>query len=621
MMMMHGIASKVIGLARSLAACARRQPVINHSTLLHPPPPLGCTELPTFHRANRVDLSHTTGDRIKVALMASLVTVCDVGLASAAPPSDTRIVFKNVTIEAGIDFTETIGDDEMSNIVEATGVGCGFLDYDGDGWLDLYLVSGCWLEGISNPSLDADERKRLAATTDHLYHNRGNGTFEDMTVQAGIARPAYGMAVVVADYDADGDPDIYVTNHGPNFLYRNNGDGTFTEIAKSVGVDDPQFSVGTVFFDYDRDGRLDLYVGNYLTYEPDPKRQHTADGVRSPLAYAGQQDRLFRGRPDGTFVEVTEKAGIKIQPVGRAMGIGTLDYDADGWTDVFVSNDAMENFLLHNRGDGTFQNEGLMAGVAFGEAGDAAAAMAVEVGDYDGDGQFDILVPDMNLCSLYRNLGHGLFEDVAARVGVSAAVTRYHGWGGVLADFDLDGDLDVYMANGSACRLEPQPDVLFANDGRGRFKHISKTLESSKNGDNSEFVSRGVAAGDYDNDGDVDLLVASLNSRPALLRNDTLRQGRHWFGLTLVGRPPNRDAIGAVIKAHTDTGVMIRQHASAGSYLSQHDPRIHFGLGRQTVIKWVEIIWPDGSRQVLRDLPADQRMTVSQRSPRPGESP
>jgi hypothetical protein len=285
----------------------------------------------------------------------------------------------------------------------------------------------------------------------------------------------------------------------------------------------------------------------------------------------------------------------------------------------------MENFLLHNRGDGTFHNEGLMAGVAFGEAGDAAAAMAVEVGDYDGDGLFDVLVPDMNLCSLYRNLGRGLFEDLAARVGISAAITCYHGWGGVLADFDLDGDLDIYMANGSACALEPHPDALFANDGRGRFKHVTMTSQSTSQSSNkdgrADFVSRGVAAGDYDNDGDIDLLVASLNARPVLLRNDTPRQGRHWLGLTLLGRPPNRDAIGAVIKAHTDTGVMIRQRASAGSYLSQHEPRTHFGLGDRAIVKRIEIAWPDGTRQILKDVAANRRIAVTQRPPTPSEHP
>jgi hypothetical protein len=247
--------------------------------------------------------------------------------------------------------------------------------------------------------------------------------------------------------------------------------------------------------------------------------------------------------------------------------------------------------------------------------------MAVEVGDYDGDGRFDILIPDMNLCSLYRNLGRGMFEDVAARVGISAAVNRYHGWGSVLADLDLDGDLDIYMTDGSACKLEGQWDVLFANDGNGRFAQIS--TESGAPGPHAkvEFVSRGIAGGDIDNDGDVDLLIVNLNARPALLRNDTPRRDRHWFGIRLNGRPANRDALGAVVTAHTDSGAMIRHRTSAGSYLSQHDPRIHFGLDKQTSVESVEIMWPDGTRQILKNVPADQWITVRQDASDPTRRP
>jgi hypothetical protein len=550
-------------------------------------------------------------------LLAALIAAS----ASAQETTPPPITFTNVTARSGLDFVQTIGDREMTNIVEATGVGCGFLDYDGDGWLDIYLVNGCWTEGVSNPSLDPAEKKRLAAATDRLYRNKGDGTFEDVTASAGLARPAYGMGVVAADYDGDGDTDIYVTNYGPNFLYRNNGNGTFTDIAPSARVDGSQFSVGAVFFDYDRDGRLDLYVGNYLTYEPDPKRQHTPDGVRSPLAYPGQQDLLFRQTPDGTFADVTDKAGIRIQPVGRAMGVGTIDYDADGFTDVFVSNDAMENFLFRNRQGKRFTNEALMAGVAFGEAGDAAAAMAVEVGDFDRDGRFDILVPDMNLCSLYHNLGRGFFEDVAATVGISAAVTRYHGWGSAFADLDLDGDLDVYMSNGSANRLSAHPDTVFTNTGKGRFQPADVFPAPPAGGASAAYVSRGVAAGDYDNDGDVDILVANLNAPPSLLRNDTPRAGRHWLALELIGSAPNRDAIGARIDLHGKQGVLIRQRASAGSYLSQHDGRIHFGLGNQNRAERIEITWPDGTRQVLENIRANQWLTVRPDTPTPATAP
>jgi hypothetical protein len=530
--------------------------------------------------------------------------------AAHAVASESPVLFTDVTAAAGIDFVETIGDERMTNIVESTGVGCGFVDYDGDGWLDLYLVSGCWLEGVSDPGLDPQRRAELAGATDRLYRNRGDATFQDVTAAAGVARPAYGMGVVATDYDADGDQDLYVTNYGPNFLYRNNGDGTFTDVAKAAGVDDPRFSVGATFLDYDGDGLLDLYVGSYLTYDPSSTPEHVRDIVRSPLAYAGLPDKLFRNKGDGTFADVTAAAGVNVKPVGRAMGVGALDYDNDGLLDVFVSNDAMENYLLRNRGDGTFANEALLAGVAFSEAGDGTAAMAVEVGDYDGDGAFDILVPDMNVCCLYRSLGGTMFEDAAVASGMGMAMSRFHSWGGVLADFDLDGDLDAYVANGHACRLGPQQNRLFLGDGQGRFQDVSASAGPGLAGTS---VSRGVARGDIDNDGDMDLLVSNLNDRPALLRNDTPREGRHWLGIALIGSGGNRDAIGAVVRVTVGGRTAVLPRLSGGSYLSQHDPRLHVGLGQHDKIERLEVVWPGGSRQELREVAGDRLVTIRQR--------
>lgn len=556
-----------------------------------------------------------SGHRVRImtnyALAGSLALLL-LPIAESTALEAPRLTFTDITESAGIDFVETIGDREMTNIVESTGVGCGFVDYDNDGWLDIYLVSGCWRQGVSDPGLAADEKRALSQAIDHLYHNRGDGTFEDVTQQAGLARPGYGMAVVAADYDGDGDQDLYVTNCGPNFLYRNNGDGTFTDVAKAAGVDDGQFGVGAVFFDYDGDGRLDLYLGNYLTYDPSRTPEHARDMVRSPLAYEGQQDRLFRGNADGTFTDVTEPAGLRIEPAGRAMGVGALDYDRDGRLDVFVSNDAMENFLFHNRGDGTFENTALLAGVAFSESGAGAAAMAVEVADYDRDSQLDILVPDMNLGCLYHNLGAGMFEDVSIRCGLGPALCRVHSWGGVLADFDLDGDTDAFVANGHACRLEPQPNLLLAGDGTGRFKTVTATTGAAPS---QPRVSRGVARGDFDNDGDLDLLVSNLNAPPSLLRNDTARGGRHWLAVVLVGHGANRDALGATVRVTAGGRSQIRPRLSAGSYLSQHDARLHFGLGPQRAVDELEITWPDGSRQVLHKVSADRFLRVEQ--PRP----
>lgn len=536
---------------------------------------------------------------------------------ASEPEHEAPIVFTDVTAAAGIDFVETIGDHEMTNIVESVGVGCAFLDYDNDGWMDIYLVNGCWLKGISDPDMDPKEREKLASATGRLYRNRRDGIFEDVTVQAGLARPVYGMGVVAADYDGDGNTDIYLTNYGPNCLYHNNGDGTFTDVAKAAGVDDPGFSTGAVFFDYDRDGRLDLYVGHYVAYDPNYKLFYAPDGFPGPLSYSGQDDKLFHGNADGTFTDVSRKAGIQLEPKGRAMGVGALDYDNDGYLDIFVANDAMENFLWHNNGDGTFENRALSAGVAYGENGEATAAMGVEIGDYDEDLRLDMFVPDMSFSSLYHNAGGGRFEDHAARSGLSAVLGQYVGWSGIFADFDLDGHLDLYVSNGAVNHLQPQEDVLFFGDGKGRFTDVSEWAGRCMS---QKYVGRGAAGADFDNDGDVDVLVTNLNDRPTLLRNDTPRRDRHWLSVKLIGRPPNRDAIGAFVKIDFGGRTLVRQRLSGGGYLSQHDPRLHFGLEKYQSVEKLEVTWPDQTRERLVNVPADRLLTIRQGEAKEGSS-
>ena len=532
-------------------------------------------------------------------------SVCNADEGAAEPD----VLFTDVTEASGIDFIETIGDDEMTNIVEASSVGCGFLDYDGDGWLDIYFVNGYWKEGLSDPELKPEERKKLAQATDHLYRNRGDGTFENVTHQAGLVMQGYGMGVVVCDYDADGDADIYVANYGPNFLFRNNGDGTFTEVAEASGVEDPSFSVSAVFLDYDRDGHMDLYVGNYLEYDPDYRFFHVQVGFPGPLAYAGQQDRLFKGNGDGTFTDVTEQSGIVIEPLGRAMGVGSLDYDNDSHPDVFVSNDSMENFLLRNKGDGTFEEVAFETGVAFGANGESTAAMAVEVSDYDDDGYLDIIVPDMRLSSLYARSDGRFFSNITVQAGIARPSRQYHSWGAVFGDLDLDGHVDLYVSNGSVERLDAHEDLLFLGDGQGGFREVS-----AEAGDwvKRKFVSRGAVGGDFDNDGDIDLLIASLNDRPVLLRNDTPRRDRHWLAIQLVGRGGNREAVGSFVRVVLGDRVMTRYRTTGGSYASQHDPRLHFGLGDSDSVDRVEITWPDGTQQTVTDVQVDRVITIRQ---------
>jgi len=561
-------------------------------------------------RESSASLRQQVASRVPSACLTSVVLTALLGLVratAAGEPPSAAPQFEDVTAAAGIDHVETLGGVKMRNIVEASGVGCGFLDFDRDGWMDLYLVNGCWMEGVSDPKLPENQRRRLADATDRLFRNRGDGTFEDVTAKAGLRPGGFGMAVVVADYDADGDPDIYVTNYGPNSLYRNNGDGTFTDVASEAGVDDPGFSLGAVFLDFDRDGILDLFVGNYVNYDPDYKYYYAPDGFPGPLAYTGQPDRLYRGTRSGRFEEVSEAAQVRVEPPGRAMGVGAADLDGDAYVDVFVSNDAMENFLFRNQRNGKLKNVAFEAGVAFGESGEATAAMAVEIADYDNDGRLDVFVPDMKYSCLYHNVGDGMFEEMCARSGIAAASGQFIGWGAVFADFDLDGNLDLYVANGDAHHLEAQEDLLFVGDGEGNFRDVS-TL--SGDWAMREFVSRGVAGGDFDNDGDVDLLVANLNERPVLLRNDTERAGRHWVGFELVGAGGSRDAIGAIVRVHTGDVVRTRVRASAGSYLSQHDPRLHFGLGSAARVDRVEIVWPDGTKQEIGDLEVDRYHVV-----------
>ena len=509
----------------------------------------------------------------------------------------------DITEAAGISWRHSIGDDSLSNIVESTGAGCAFLDYDGDGDLDLYLVNGRF-----HPELSHARGRRLAGRlTNALYRNNGDGTFTDVTKAAGVGDRGYGMAAVAADYDNDGDTDLFVTNYGRDTLFRNDGDGTFSDVTDAAGVGDTRWTVGATFFDYDRDGRLDLFVGGYLLFDPDYRYYYAADAFPGPLSYPGQRDTLYRNLGDGTFEDVTKAAGLG-SPDGRAMGIAACDIDNDGDEDLYVANDGMENYLYRNRGDGSFENVALDTGTAFGQNGEATSAMGPEFGDFDADGLIDIFVPDMGYGCLYRNTGKGWFEEKSARLGVAAVLGQYTSWSGNFLDIDNDGWLDIFVVNGDAHHLEPEEDTLLLNRGGTAFEDVSARTGSALR---LKFVGRGSASGDFDNDGDLDLLVLNVNDRPRLLRND-LANSNHWLELRLIGTASNRDAVGARVRLTAGGRTQIRDVRTSSGYLSQSDPRLHFGLGPHAVVDRIEISWPSGTVQNLRKIAADRLLNITE---------
>jgi hypothetical protein len=537
-----------------------------------------------------------------VALSLLLAAACGPPLApsentvndappAAPPPSGAP--FLDVTRAVGIDFLHRVGDGRMDNIVESLGSGAVWFDADGDGDLDLYLVNQRWQEGVSTPP-DPGE-----GSAGRLYTNRGNGTFEDATEEAGVGDDGYGYSAAAADIDGDGDLDLYVAACGANHLWLNRGDGTFTDGTRGAGVGDERCSAGATFFDLEGDGDLDLYVANYLTFDPGYTIHYQPDSYPGPLAYEAQPDALYRNRGDGTFEEVSAEAGITGTP-GRAMGVVAADFDGDGATDVFVANDASENFLFHNDGAGRFTETAVESGVAFGVSGEATGAMAGVVGDLDGDALPDLLVTDTSYGSLYRATPEGIFEDWVLQSGLAAPSAQWVSWGGGFFDYDNDGDLDVLLVNGDLKQPTGRPDLLLANRGDGTFERADGGPYFLTEG-----LGRGGAFADYDDDGDLDVLVTHLDGAPVLLRND-LETGNHWVTFSLEARHGHWQALGARVTVEAGGRRWTQvQHTRAG-YLTQSDPRLHFGLGPAERIDRVEVIWPGGGREELTDLAVDR---------------
>ena len=541
-----------------------------------------------------------------------LVPVLLCALALAAPAAARPgVVFTDVHAEAGVGFRYTFGDFAYDNILESSGSGVTVFDYDGDGDLDLYLLQGTYLEDVSDP-----KGRVFAGVPNELYRNDGGGRFSEVGRAAGLDDRRWSMAATPLDHDGDGDLDLFVLNYGPNALYRNNGDGTFTDVAERIGLRGPErlngfvkWSVGAAVWDYDRDGDADLMVCNFLAFDPYLLSSATPHLMPHPNEYRGQASMLLRREADGGYTDVTEPLGLH-RPESKCMGLSVWDADGDEDLDLFQGNDHQANFLFRNDGAGRLVDVGLGAGVAVNDDGLPTGSMHGTVGDFDGDGVADLLVVDLRHGALYRGVGGGLYRDVTAASGVKAAFDGKGAWAAAFLDYDNDGDLDLFSANGTADVLELQPPLLLDNDGAGRFSDEGGQHGAYFRGKRS---GRGAAVWDYDDDGDLDVVVShvDLEATVALLRNDG-GNAAHWIGVRLVGTKGPASAIAATVTVTAGGRTRVRINQPATSYLSSSDPRVHFGLGDARRVDRLHVRWPDGTSQTVRDLRADRYVTVVQ---------
>jgi len=561
-------------------------------------------------------------DRLRLLLVAVLISFAPAcrqsdGGESAVQQPRLSLWFEDVTEASALSFTHVDGGSGRRYMVETMGSGGGFLDFDSDGWLDVFLLQGAPLPGY----------RGAAPLANRLFRNLRDGTFEDVTTRSGLGDTGYAMGTCFGDIDNDGRVDVYVTAFGPDRLFRNRGDGRFEEITGAAGISNTLWGAGCAFADYDRDGFLDLFVVNYVDATIANHRRCGTSQLPMychPDVYAGVPDLLYRNRGNGTFEEVGADAGIRIDDPNEAKGLGVLwlDYDDDGWLDAYVANDSTRNFLFRNQGDGTFQEVGATAGVAYDNLGRTQAGMGVSAGDVFGTGRMDIVVTnlDFEANTVYRNLGDGLFEDGTTGSGLAGASATQVGFGVSFLDADNDGDLDLVVANGhildNIAAINPslayaQKDQLFANDGTGRFVEVP-AVEAGRWFETPS-VTRGLAAGDFDNDGSPDLLVTVSNGPAQLLRNVAGANG-HWIDLRLVSRFGGREAVGARVRLVAGDLERVAEVRAGSSYLAQEDGRIHFGLGQRTRIDRLEIRWPEGDRQVVAgaDVGIDRVVVIRQ---------
>jgi len=523
-----------------------------------------------------------------------------------------NILFEQVLPSAsGITWAHVNGRSPGYFLPETTGAGCAFLDYDNDGWMDLYLVNSgrCDFFDPKPPLRNA------------LYRNNRDGTFTDVTEKAGVSGGGYGMGAAVGDYNGDGSPDLYVTQYGRSILYRNNGDGTFTDVTEKAGVAAPGWASSAVWLDYDNDGRLDLFVCRFVDFDKSKNKfcgnEQTGDRYYCiPRVYSPAKSWLFKNNGDGTFRDVSVDSGIA-EVLGKAWGVVATDVNNDGWMDLFVANDTVPNFLFVNH-NGKFEEAGVGAGIAYSQEGRARSGMGVDSADYDQDGWQDLFVAnvDQEMYSLYHNNRDLTFDDAAGPLGIGRATRLMSGWGTKFFDYDNDGNIDLFMANGHPDdRIEEhashvtyrEPLLLYHNNGK-ILENVSATAGPVFN---ESFAARGLAIGDFNNDGAVDVLIAVNNGAPVLLKN-LAAKGNHWLGLRLIGEKANPDAIGAVITWQAGDLKRRRLKIGGGSYLSSHDPREVLGIGPRNKIDKLEIRWPKPSNRVdvFTELPIDRYIKI-----------
>jgi hypothetical protein len=529
----------------------------------------------------------------------------------SASPSASAYTFEEIPPStSGIKWVHTAGKSPEKFLPETSGAGCAFLDYDNDGWMDIYLVNSgkCDFYNPPQPLRNA------------LYHNNRDGTFTDVTEKAGVPGYGYGMGVAAGDYSGNGFPDLYITGYERSILYHNNGDGTFTDVTNKAGVSAPGWNSSAVWFDYDNDGRLDLFVCQFCEFNRTLSCGIDRDGTHHyciPRIFKPRPSWLFHNNGDGTFTDVSRESAIG-EHLGKAWGVVATDVNNDGRMDIFVTNDTVANFLFLNRGGGRFEETGLTADVAYSAEGRARSGMGVDSADFNQDGWMDLFVAniDQEIFSLYQNNGDATFEDVAMPKGIGMPTRWMSGWGLKFFDYDNDGDLDLICSNGFPDDLVEelshqitykQPLLLFQNQGK-TFKNVS---EQSGPVFAKTFAARGLAIGDFNNDGAVDVLISINDAPPVLLRNNVGSQN-HWLGVRLVGRKSNPDAVGARITYQAGDLKRERMKVGGGSFLSSHDPRVVLGIGKRPKIDWLEVKWPQPSGTVERitNPPIDRYITI-----------